>query len=235
VNKIKTILRRQIKAKILEVHNKLMMVRGNPYNFTYKVINILKFIFSSFNGKKNKIFEWGSGNSTIYFAQFLKSINIDFEWHSVDNSKKWSEFVARRLKDDLKRHVLLYTAEFLPYWEKPEWNRNNPACQGFGPNTEQEFKYINQAKSLNQLFDVIIVDGRFRRRCLLQAIELLSREGVVLLHDAERSYYRDVLSAYPFKKFIYSECKFLEFETPSVLWIGSKNNKSLITRLKEIG
>ncbi len=45
-------------------------------------------------------------------------------------------------------------------------------------------------------YDLIFVDGRWRRRCLIAAAELLAPGGVVILHDAQRQYYHEPLGLY---------------------------------------
>lgn len=51
-------------------------------------------------------------------------------------------------------------------------------------------------------FDVMIIDGRFRRRCLLVAKEVLAKGGVVFLHDAQKPRYHLSLPEFSRSKFI---------------------------------
>ena len=45
-------------------------------------------------------------------------------------------------------------------------------------------------------FDLIFVDGRQRVRCMKRALKLLSKNGVVMLHDAERKEYKEGIALY---------------------------------------
>jgi hypothetical protein len=56
--------------------------------------------------------------------------------------------------------------------------------------------YVSLPASLGRRFDIVIVDGRKRRRCLLEASRFLSDNGIVILHDAWRSYYQCAFEAY---------------------------------------
>ena len=51
--------------------------------------------------------------------------------------------------------------------------------------------YCHMPVKLEEKFDVIIVDGRDRVNCCKQAVEALTDEGVVVLDDSEREYYRE--------------------------------------------
>ena len=61
-----------------------------------------------------------------------------------------------------------------------------------------------------------MVDGRKRRRCLLEASALLSDSGIVVLHDAWRTYYQCALETYPFARHIGDE-----------LWVGARRDPDL--------
>ena len=51
--------------------------------------------------------------------------------------------------------------------------------------------YCHMPVKLEEKFDVIIVDGRDRVNCCKQAVDALTDEGVVVLDDSEREYYRE--------------------------------------------
>ena len=48
--------------------------------------------------KKLKVFEWGSGFSTIYYSEYLRKRGIAAEWHSIDNNRIWHEKVSSIVK-----------------------------------------------------------------------------------------------------------------------------------------
>lgn len=133
------------------------------------------------NKKKLQILEWGSGGSTTHFTRFLDQIGVDYEWMSLEYNKGWYERMLKDVQSNPKINLNLFDVG------------NNSLRQR---NTDME-EYINFPRSLNKKFDFILVDGRKRRRCVLEAKDLLADRGSVFLHDSERSYYRCVFKEFP--------------------------------------
>ena len=164
---------------------------------------IFKRVFQLYAGKRLSVFEWGTGRSTIYYSRYLTSIDSDFEWHSIDNSREWKEKVARLVnRYGLNNRVYLHLSEFPAFWELPSWSweeRKIPQ-EICGPKVAEYVEYPRRIMG-SKGFDVIIVDGRFRRRCLLVASEVLAPGGLVLLHDAQKTHYHSSLQIYKFGRF----------------------------------
>lgn len=116
--------------------------------------------------------EWGSGGSTIQFPLFLRTLPGEFEWQSIEHSLEW----RNRVREELKQHGL------------SEVRINLFNCDG-DPKKELLNDYVRFPFVLRKRFDFIFVDGRKRRRCLINAAKLLAPGGVVMLHDAERVWY----------------------------------------------
>lgn len=51
--------------------------------------------------------------------------------------------------------------------------------------------YCRMPVKLEEKFDIIIVDGRDRVNCCKQAVDALTPDGVVVLDDSEREFYRE--------------------------------------------
>lgn len=140
-----------------------------------------------------QVFEWGSGGSTYHFATMLANAGIDFNWVSAEYNKRWYEQVTR-----VVCHMPQVTVKLYPV-------NNNWLKQR---RTKME-AYIAAARACKQKFHFILVDGRKRRRCMLEASKLLEAGGRVALHDASRDYYQCAFSAYTFGDFVDPD-----------LWIG---------------
>lgn len=194
---------------------------------TSSEIEVVKKLLS--NNDKIRILEWGCGYSTIYFARYLKSLGIDFEWYGIDNSNTWYEKVLEQLrKKNSTDDVHLFLFDFLPFWQKPNWNWDNSDYRGFEPHEDNEIKYITFPKKTGMEYDLIIVDGRFRRRCLIEAQQMLAQNGFVILHDAQKEHYHSPLSLYKFGKFIESGYLYYKGDrTHAKMWIGSNDNSNL--------
>ena len=191
-------------------------------------LEVIKKLLKNYDNEM-RILEWGCGYSTIYFSKYLKSLKIDFEWYGIDNSSVWYEKILNKIKQlDLDNNVHLYLFEFLPFWQKPGWNWDNPDPKGFEPNDENEMKYISDPKTSGMKYDLIIVDARFRRRCLIEAQKMLAPNGFVILHDAQKEQYHSPLSLYKYGKFIESGYLYYKGDRTRVkMWIGSNDNSNL--------
>jgi precorrin-6B methylase 2 len=51
--------------------------------------------------------------------------------------------------------------------------------------------YAQKAACLNELFDIIIVDGKLRNHCVAASLQALKPEGILILDDSFRAEYKD--------------------------------------------
>lgn len=137
------------------------------------------------------ILEWGSGGSTLHFTSFLSRKGITYDWLSIEYNKKWAEKIKKKNINNTK--IVLFDVG------------NDDLKQRY---TDMD-EYVNYPLLMNKLFDFILVDGRKRRRCLINASKLLFPNGVVTLHDAQRKYYHCAFSNYSYSKFL-----------TKTLWVG---------------
>jgi len=105
-----------------------------------------------------KVFEWGSGGSTIWFAERCK------ELVSVDDHKKWFDIVLGWIRERDLRNVDL---KFLP--GKP-WHKYADAILEY-PEAH---------------FDLVFVDGRrsVRARCIENALIRIKPGGTLLIDNS---------------------------------------------------
>jgi len=137
---------------------------------------------------KVEVLEWGSGGSTAYFTRFLRAHDIPYTWTSLEYDPNWFKEVSREIADDPDTEIVLFDME-----GKNPRRRDVPMDE-----------YVEYPRTLGKQFDLIIVDGRKRRRCVEAAHTLLSKEGVVLLDDAFRPYYWCAFKDYPDSQFLWS-------------------------------
>jgi len=208
----------------------------NLPGMTPKERRIIKDILKE-SSKKNKIniLEWGGGGSTIYYARYLKALDASFEWHSIENSAEWAGKVVRRLERyKLRDMAHIHLFEFTPFWQKPGWDWSDPRPEEFGLREEAERRYIIFPETLGLKFDVIIIDGRFRRRCLIEAQKFLAPSGCVILHDAQKTHYHSPLNSYKYGKFFESKYIDVPYLHKSgdkkwcKMWIGSNEKKKFM-------
>jgi hypothetical protein len=213
---------------IMRIHGILHLPAMTP-----KERSLYKRLLLSFDpARPLRIFEYGSGFSTIYFSRMLKKRGRHFTLHSIDNNRIWHHRVQEMVrKYGLSDSVTLHIRSFPPFWEKPQWRWGHPPrCNEFAPKTEEENGYVSLPISLDQKFDCIFVDGRFRRRAIAAAAESLSPNGIVVLHDAQKSHYHPGLDTYKFSRF-FSSGKYYPLDPGNwKLWAGSPRNP-IVNRL----
>lgn len=130
---------------------------GSPIPWvTYSFIDFVKTRI----GKEHKIFEFGSGNSTLFYAKLAGKVV------AVEHDEPWFNRISK---------------------DKPA-NAEMIFCE-----LKEDGEYCRKPLSLPEKFEVIIVDGRDRVNCCKQAIDALTDNGVVVLDDSERAFYKPAL------------------------------------------
>ncbi len=176
--------------------------------------------------KRIKILEWGSGKSTSYYTNFLSDNDIQFEWDSLEYDREYFlSDLSKNINENIHTESIFLSKTNHLSIPKQESNDPNNLLRFFifnygrlFPMLKNNFQdrevnmddYVNLPTKLKKKYDLILVDGRKRRRCVLQSKDLLSKNGIVFLHDAWRPYYH---------------CAFEEFKSSSfvgdISWIGS--------------
>ena len=128
----------------------------------------------SFLRPNSRMLEWGSGGSTVYFAQQLPT---GATLTSVEHDPKWFAEVRQHIGQDPRLRLLL---------------REATGPLGANATIEEEDTrplqpFVHAADG--EQFDLILVDGNARSACLQQAKQLLAPGGLVVLHDAQRAWY----------------------------------------------
>lgn len=153
----------------------------NPLLWPSEIAFIEKLLLASaVRSGRVDVLEWGSGGSTVYFTRFLRSRSIAYTWTSLEYNARWARDVERELGGDPNTSIVLIDVG------------NDRVLQRYNEMEE----YILYPNTMGRKFDFVFVDGRKRRRCLLEARHLLKEGGVALLHDAERRYYWGACKAY---------------------------------------
>ncbi len=181
------------------------------------------------------VLEWGSGRSTLAYSRILAEQNICFHWLTLEYDRC---FFDSSLAPQLRHRtdtILRYLDDGKTVHGPPGhgysiveavcWNRRalRPSLAGRAADRFADLDdYVNYPTSTGYSFDVIIVDGRKRRRCLLTAADLMGPNTVVLLHDAQRCHYHCAFSRYPASQFFGDQ-----------LWAGAGSTARLDEALHE--
>ena len=106
--------------------------------------------------------EWGSGRSTLWFAQRIAHLT------SIEHNDHWYNRIKKLLRDkDIDNVDLL----FAPLEAKDG----------------VQSQYIRAAAELpKKSFDFILIDGRLRDKCTELALQLIKPDGCFIIDDAAR-------------------------------------------------
>lgn len=160
---------------------------GFPW-LTYTSLDFLE----SFLKRDMRIFEYGSGGSTIYFSSKVDQVI------SVEHNKEWFEAVRSYLKVNGIHNVEIRYSPALPDSKFAEKSYLNPdhfisILKEFkGMSFESYCKEIDPFP--NEYFDLVVVDGRARISCMKLALQKVKKNGFLLLDNADRSYYHKSIS-----------------------------------------
>lgn len=156
------------------------------------------------------ILEWGSGFGTIYFSNFLKQNNINFKWTAIEHYIPWYKKVISMIsKNNLSDNVLCILVN-----PTSEPNKNIQELNNMND-------YINLPIFLNEKYNIVLIDGRKRVECLKTARTIISNNGIVILHDAERIWFHEGFKYYINNgKFVTSNSTPAAYDGIQKLWEG---------------
>lgn len=178
-------------------NNKINKIKLRPVPWLTE--DAIKFLEEFFKLNKDpKVLEFGSGASTLWFAQRTKNLT------SVEHNQDWFNFVKSTLESTPNTFSIDYHYIPQPYYQ-------------FCDNIPDNF------------FDLVLVDGRNRKGCILHAIRILKPGGILMLDNAERKYYQCIFSYLKEWKTIITEqtkpdlCGFWYKGWKTQWWVKPKN------------
>ena len=127
--------------------------------FTYPAISVLAPRISA----SLRVFEYGAGNSTRWWAARVAAVR------SVENDAQWTQLLAPQLPS----HAQLLFA----------------ALDGDDGGQSYVDGATIAAAADGAPFDVIVIDGRERNRCVAASLRSLSERGVIVWDNSERERY----------------------------------------------
>ena len=154
---------------------------------------------------KNKVLEWGSGTSTLYFSKIVK------QFVSIEHNTEWYNRISSQITDNVEYY---YVAPH-GFKNDEELDKNVPdlLCRANDPvlvdgithwKTRDGFDwhcgidYIRKPLELEYRdYDAVIVDGRCRTMCAYIAKYLIKDGGYLIFDDFKsRTYYHGILKYY---------------------------------------
>lgn len=127
-----------------------------------------------------RVFEWGSGASTIWLASRANQVI------SVEHDVRWANLVLKRVADCPNVQLRIVP----------------PTKSGQITSDKNGFKnlffddYVTEIRKVSGQFDLIVIDGRAREACLDEALSRLAPGGMILFDDFNRKRYRIAVRSY---------------------------------------
>ena len=134
-----------------------------------------------------KVFEYGSGGSTIFWGKRVKqviSVEHDLGWYN-----KMKNELSRLNMLNVEYSLAQASKDLIPAARNPgnpeDYASSDPAFSG--QNFEAYVKTIDKFPDAS--FDIIIVDGRARPSCIKHSMPKLKTKGCLIVDNSERGYY----------------------------------------------
>jgi hypothetical protein len=137
--------------------------------------------------KSMRVFEYGSGGSTIYFANKVHTII------SAEHDEKWFNIVKAHIDKSEINNIDYRCSPPISDQSFASKIYNNPDdfISVLGEYEGMSFeKYVTNIDTFKEAyFDLIIVDGRSRISCISHAIPKVKKHGLLLVDNTNREYY----------------------------------------------
>lgn len=150
---------------------------------TFDAVDFLDTI----NLQNKRIFEYGSGGSTLYWLDKGASVV------SIEHDSVWFNKTKSLISPS---HRLDYRL-VLPEPEPEEvYSKKDPANpDDYISSDEQKFSYKSYVCQIdefdNGFFDVVLIDGRARPSCIKHSVAKVKSGGVLILDNSDREYYTE--------------------------------------------
>jgi len=148
---------------------------GTPF-FSFEAIEWL----NKFLAKDMKVFEWGSGGSTIYFAKKVNTLI------SVESSSEWHRKVSQVLKKNNIANCK-YLLKTPVASDSPKYPYDELKHKGL--DFEKYCKVIDEYPDNH--FNLVVVDGVVRNFCIRHALKKIKPGGFLFLDDSEQARHTD--------------------------------------------
>ncbi len=165
---------------LLAIYDIDALIRLDVPWWTYDAIGKVEDFLAARPGAR--VFEWGSGASTVWLAKRAGSVI------SIDHDAPWVEFSAPRLAEQGNAKVELVPADARPDPD-PHFLSGKPGYSGV------TFRaYIDAIDRHEGQFDLIVIDGRARAACLGKAVSRLAEGGMIVFDNSHRARYRKAIA-----------------------------------------
>ncbi len=125
------------------------------------------------------VFEWGSGGSTVFFAQRVARIV------SIEHEREWYRKVEADLRGFGNAQCHLIEGEHGAIAR----SKSDASAYFSDSVPDNNFRRYASAIDDHEPFDVVMIDGRARPSCVMHARTKVKTGGFLILDNSERAYY----------------------------------------------
>jgi hypothetical protein len=205
IDKIHNILKDLFNRRYPVLWLKLFLKKSNPVKEQIPFIPFrAQEWLNRFLKPDMRVFEYGSGGSTIFIAKRVKSLV------SIEHDKKWYQYINEILAKNAVKNCKYFLME-------PEYgdSKFRSSYTTFNQLLYKPFKqYITQIDRYpDASFDLVSIDGKARNFCVKRALRKVRKGGLILLDDSNYKIFRptvDLMSRYPKLEF-YGLCPYVGF------------------------
>lgn len=167
----------------------------------------------------HKIFEFGGGGSTLFFLKRCHEVV------TVEHDAKWFLLLKQLVEN---KHLESWAGQLIEpekgdLVESP--SASNPDHYSSGGTKGVNYKkYASLIDSYpDGYFDIVLVDGRSRPACIKHAAPKLRKGGLIVLDNADRSYYlgsavKEILGEYSLVLSTKGASPYVPFFTQTNIW-----------------
>jgi precorrin-6B methylase 2 len=128
-----------------------------------------------------KVFEYGSGGSTLFFASRAGKV------YSVEHDNDWFKIMNGIINKKSINNVI-YKLQKPTKLKKEEYHKSH-----YGSSRDATITFENYVKEINKypnnFFDIVVVDGRSRNACVVEAFSKVKHKGYIVLDNSQREDY----------------------------------------------
>lgn len=168
---------------LFAIHDVADMIDLDLAWWSYPAIDAVQAQLADLGGQA-RVFEYGSGASTAWLGRRSASVT------SVEHDEGFAGFLRPLLDGDSTLAEASIDLRLVPATPSsvPAVTSNRRGHQGL------DFSdYVRGIDDADGAFDLVVVDGRARVACVRAALPRLAPGGLVLLDNANRAEYRDVV------------------------------------------
>jgi hypothetical protein len=153
--------------------------------------------FDQYLNSSHRMAEFGSGLSTVFFAERVGEI-ISIE-HYEPWYKKVKVLLHKKGLENVDYRLIKMDEQIQS--DKELEQQMHSTCKQFSLMTAYKNYYNALSSEAKESFDIILVDGRARPECVFSSVEKLKSGGLMVLDNSERRRYTivfDVLKSWPY-------------------------------------